>query len=484
MVRAPAVYPRDVSTSSLGDRAATWAVTQGLRQLAERDDAVGRGTRALLHCWRAAHDRAAQVLPCGVLYVETCPAYLGTLQGMTRWAARVAWKAAQQLVGWLEVTAAEAVSLGASLRPLPPGKRRGGRHLLLHPWQAMGLRIACGAMAAPAGPQARTVVLPRPAALGRLQAAQGPRTVAVCCPAHSDRHPSLVLWGNGGGQCMACGWRVAWVATASQLVLHPAQGQRLPAQGAHHHSAATTNTPPRGAAPSTGPVGGLVATRSSCTAHVGATLAAWQDKASRWQLARSPGHRLAGDPAHALAVAERRSAGPAATDRAQVAVVAGPGLPGRALLPDRLMSVSCMGRASWRDRWEARVQRWMLVDLDDVQGLDSCGPALGSALAAAALADHEVGQRVAVVRTGPTGLQVWVELAAPRHSPATWCRLPEVRRWHASLGARLLAVAHGLGAAAGHPDASVCAAGRFGRRPGWRVVRGKAYRSHLLALVA
>lgn len=287
---------------------------------------------------------------------------------------------------------------------------------------------------------------------------------------------------------MSCGWRVAWAAQGQQLQLHPARGHQHH-HNPHQHRTATTNSPPRGA-PSqrtaqAAPVGGLVATRSTASLHIGATLGAWQGKAGQWQLSRSRGHRLAGGPLQALQVAEARSAGPAATGKAQdAAVFAGPDLPGRAVLPDRLLSVSCMSRRSWSERWEARLQRWVLVDLDDVQGLDACGPALGSRLAQVALQDGEAGRQVAVVRTGPTGLQVWLQLAQPRHSPAVWSQHPEVRAWHHDLGQRLLQAAHSLGASGGYPDASACAAGRFGRRPGWRMMPdGSAFRAHLLASV-
>ena len=326
------------------------------------------------------------------------------------------------------------------------------------------------------------MVLPLPSSLERLQQPHGPRTVATCCPAHHDTDPSLVLWSNGGAQCMACGWRAAWRAEAGRLVLYPAQGYRTHHHKPHQHGITTTKHPPQHRARRAGPLGGYVATRSTASQHVGSTLAAWQQADGSWATARSPGHRLAGGPLEALAVAEARAAGPAATTQALEAAAYGGDLPSRALVPDRLLSVSCVRRAGpgWRAPWQPVLQRWMLVDLDDVQELDSCGPELGHQLAQAALADAEVGDRVAVVRTGPTGLQLWLELAQPRHSPAAWCALAEVRSWHAQLGARLLAVAHSLGASGGHPDASACAAGRWGRRPGWRVVDGKATRAALL----
>jgi hypothetical protein len=195
---------------------------------------------------------------------------------------------------------------------------------------------------------------------------------------------------------------------------------------------------------------------------------------------------VAGGVLQALQYAEQASSTPAAHDRAHEAAMFGAGLPSRAVLPDRLLSVSTMGRAQgggWSTPMVPRCQQWVLVDVDDVQ-LPEQAHALGPALAAAVRADAEASGRCAVVRTGPTGLQVWVELAHARHSAATWHQLPEVRAWHAALGERLLAVAQAHGAQGGHADASACAAGRFGRRPGWRLVDGAPYRAHLLHVVS
>lgn len=420
------------------------------------------------------------------MYVETCPAYLNTVDGVSRWAARTGWQAAREALGWCEGTVQQVLHLGGTLRALAQGVRRGGRHLLLEAWQAEALRRASGASSSLQGaPAAAPLVLPLPAGLERLQAARGPRTLALQCPVHSDHDPSLVLWKNGGAQCLACGWRAAWKVTEQGLVLYSSTGSGHAELCRSNQDRHNKDLPRRGTGAGTGgAVGGLVAERSTCETQVGTRLTAWRDRTGEWRQVRTAGHRLEGGVLQALEVAERRSAGPVATERAQLAaqLVSEADLPARAALPDQLLSVSCMRREHWSEQWEAQVQRWMLLDLDDVEGLDRCGPALGEELLRVALADPEVGDEVAVVRTSPTGLQVWVRLAQPRHSPAAWCRLPAVRGWHRSLGERLLAVARHLGASGGHADPSACAAGRFGRRPGWRMARGALYRAHLLAM--
>ena len=112
--------------------------------------------------------------------------------------------------------------------------------------------------------------------------------------------------------------------------------------------------------------------------------------------------------------------------------------------------------------------------MDDLDGLDHLdGEELGAALLAGALADTEAGDRGAVVRTGPTGLQIWIQLQEPRHSPGVWFSQECVEDWHSSLGGRLLSIAQDLGAVGGQNDLSACAAGRWGRRPGWRMTGGQ-----------
>lgn len=459
---------------------ASAVMERALRAAASSVGAVAVGVRAALHCW-SVQLRSAQRLPCGRWYVESCPSYLATVDGCTRWAAGLAWMLARRVVGWWEASTEQARALGVQLRRVKWGSRY-GRHLVLNDWQLAALRAACGQTACPA-----QVVLEGAEVLARF--ARGARTASVHCPMHDDSTPSLVLWANGGAQCMACQQgdgtapRWAWVARGTQLHLLPANGTST-ASALHQH-----NKSPHGAAqvPSaqpSGPVGGHVVRGAVHSGNISALLRAAVSRTGRILTWRTPGSRAAGGVLPALLLAEAHSSTPAAQQRAQEAAVYGAGLPARAALPDRLLSVSTMGRAagaSWSAPQVPRCQQWVLVDLDDVQ-LPAQAQALGLALAATVRTDSEASGRCAVIRTSPTGVQVWVELQEARHSAAAWHQLPDVRAWHAALGARLLSTAREHGAQGGHADASACAAGRFGRRPGWRLVGGVPYRAHLLCV--
>jgi hypothetical protein len=458
-------------------------VQRGLQAAASGVGALATGLRAALYGW-AVQLRHAVLLPCGRWYVESCPSYVATVEGCSRWAASLAWRLAQRVVGWLEASTAQARALGAPVRRVRWGTRY-GRHLVLHAWQLSALRAAAGVPAGAAG----ELLVDAGEALARLRG--GARTATVCCPLHGDRTPSLVLWASGGAQCMACQQqdgtapRWAWLPAGEQVRLLPAS-RTSTASSCHQH-----NKSPQGAArvPSAQPgepVGGHVARGQVRSGHTSALLRAHVGTSGRVATWRTPGSRVAGGVLQALQHAEQVSSTPAAQHRANEAATFGAGLPARAVLPDRLLSVSTMGRAQgggWATPMVPRCQQWVLVDVDDVQ-LPEHTHALGPALAAAVQVDGEASGRCAVVRTGPTGLQVWVELAHARHSAATWHQVPAVRSWHAALGERLLAVAHAHGAQGGHADASACAAGRFGRRPGWRLVDGTPYRAHLLHVVS
>ena len=76
--------------------------------------------------------------------------------------------------------------------------------------------------------------------------------------------------------------------------------------------------------------------------HVTALLRAHTDAAGRTRTWRTPGARAAGGVLAALVRADAASRTQAARDRAHDAALFGAGLPARAALPDRLLSVFLM----------------------------------------------------------------------------------------------------------------------------------------------
>lgn len=187
-------------------------------------------------------------------------------------------------------------------------------------------------------------------------------------------------------------------------------------------------------------------------------------------------------------------------------------------LPTDILSVSAMRPSGWREvkttsgdgasvptGWEPSAQQWVFFDLDDVDGLggvDGDGDALevdaygrdelkSSVATRAATAMIRVVRRSVelsgvcmVLRSGPCGLHIWAELREVRENPRGWFANAATRDWYARIGARLLDAARKAGASGGSVDMSSCAAGRFARRPGWRIRSdsGAPFRSHIITV--
>lgn len=474
---------------------------QAIRLLASRDDALGRGVRGLLYAWQHGHRSNLQPCDNGRWYIETCPAYIATVDGVSKWSARIAWTAVEEILDWQCASVQHVKSLGIKLRTLARGVRRGGRHLLLNGEQVAALDLAAateprhpatGYQRGPNRPSAGPGAIHPPrgrwlrarANTAQIQRLGRTRTVAVTCPAHQDRDPSLVLWSNGGAMCMSCGWRASWKIDGDQLFVKAAACENRVGESAHGHPITTTNTPSRPCIVASGPVGGQIATRSTNTRHAGSSLTEWQGKDGEWRRSRSAGHRLAGDLLDVLVRAEARSLGVAAEKAAEAAFY-GDGIPDRAIVSDKLVSTGCVVRSGgqgWIRRWTATVQRWVLIDLDDLHYADPSFAASfdASRLGDALRNDAECSGRFAVVETSHTGLQVWVELAQARFNPEQWFCKPEVREWYSALANRMLSAVHLQGVRGGHVDHSSCGSGRWGRRPGWRMKQGRLFRATLL----
>jgi hypothetical protein len=455
----------------------------------------------------------AQHLPSGHWYIELCPTYLSSIDGVTRWAADQAWKSFRQAIPWLEIPLAHAVGLGARIRSLKRGERW-GRHILISDKQRASILKAtllarergllsafgsdCIAHKAPAA------VVPLP---GRLRASRGPsarRTAATRCPLtnnhkHADRSPSLVLWRNGasetgGAMCMSCrvAWGVRYTTTHAHLYPTMKRGNTEPqlpqntalSEDQHNKNLVHTRSTP---------VGGFVGSRQATTTYVGACLRTHvADGLATTR--RSIGNAIAGDPLSALQWSESRSKGSSAEDKALVVgkVLGGTTLnTQKHLVPTSVCSVSQMRASEWESatwgtrpaKWEACEQRWVLFDLDGLENIPTNKDKLTDAILRVVRRDSEVSGKAAIVQTGPVGLQIWVELREARHSPARWFSVEAVSAWYRSLGERMLQATRRVGTSCGKVDMASCAPGRFGRRPGWRLLAdGTVFRSSLLGV--
>lgn len=193
-------------------------------------------------------------------------------------------------------------------------------------------------------------------------------------------------------------------------------------------------------------------------------------------------------PLEHLSWCQRYRAGPAAVARAGDRLAANhyaarPVDP-REVVPDTYASLDDHAHRSTRefsvrdglsvlvpvDFWPVRT-RWVGVDIDN---LDRVPDAAGLEAAGAAVVDHLRRSatwtgRCALVQTGPRGVQAWVELATDRLDPAGFYADPAVRAVLALLDAAVLGALRAHGAAGGHADPSVHAAGRLMRLPGPRI---------------
>ena len=447
-------------------------------------------SRAVCAFLIAIGERKAVIQPLGggCFYTEICPAYLTSCDGVTSWSARTAWKQLSDLVGWYEATAEEARELGAELRQRERG-RRYGRHLILSAEQLTTLRDAHGVAVrfgvipapqhAPHDADEHMIKLHR---LPQPKGAKGARTVAASCPLHDDKHPSLVLWRNanmisGGGLCMSCRSRFAVRYVGTTAFVRPPLGTAPQDDAIQDQQAQKTS----------GPVGGL------CVSHqAGGFVSAKLSADKLGTLTRSKGRQLKGDPISVLKWSDARSKGEKASENAAMLALSVDLLdaPPEAWSPTQLLSVSRMtpdrwtlDRFGWRpEGWKPLRQDWILIDIDDVGlGQVSDFSHMTDQLRRIIRRDPECSGRCAIVQTGPVGLQIWVELRESRKSPSTWHRLPEVVEWYETIGNRMLRAVRRCGGSGGYVDLACCAAGRFARRPGWRVLDdGTVWRTRLL----
>ena len=187
-----------------------------------------------------------QKLPNGFTYIEMCPTYIRTIRGCSSWAANEAWKTLKHAMGWKEASNAETIEMGAKLRPVRWGRRR-GRNLVLSPTDLQDLNAAYGSIQF-TPPMDTKTSLAYTELIGEVDVrpwwGESQRTQTVHCPIGSnhknnDKNPSLVLWQNPtakriGGMCLGCGQKFAVVFHGSKAKLYAPSGDRTDEIPASH----------------------------------------------------------------------------------------------------------------------------------------------------------------------------------------------------------------------------------------------------------
>lgn len=486
-------------------------ITAEILDCIKGEDAESIGCRAFLWCY-LLKSNSLQQLDDNRWYFELCPTYLSSLDGVTYWAARRGWSKIKSTLCWFEADRNTAAYLGAKLRSKRSGSRF-GRHVVVDGFKRHALDIAAGVAQASgcfdsfgsvSAPSTAIVAsIPVPTQWKRLQRISGrPRTAAVRCPntaghKHGDKKPSLVLWVNsdlksGGAQCMVCQSKgkpmtYSFSISNNQILLRDPAGLRVRQKA--KTQVEPTFTPPRHKQNPYVSVGGMSTAGEGAGRYVGASLLGCSESGKRW---RTQGQTLRSDPIAALSWSERRSRGPTATERAQyleACINPDDVYDISALTPTSLCSVSKMKPSKYEQKpwgvcpqgWEASSQEWVLIDIDDAINLDKVNTVIPSIVSEVCKSDNQLSGEYAVVRTGPVGFQVWCKLLKTRYNPVRWFKSIHVRAWYNSVASKILEQLKILGVSGGFIDMSSCAAGRYGRRPGWRMLEdGSVYRSTLL----
>jgi hypothetical protein len=340
----------------------------------------------------------------------------------------------------------------------------------------------------------------------------GGRGGMTLCPHHGDTDPSLRLFGSGlsgAGYCHGCSTSMHWTTAADGSTwVRPARkstrGSTAP-RSSFPFGSVETEAQTRIVVKPPAVLGGV---------RPGGRLGA----AAFVELAGVPGGYVAGSKGvrglkrtwarpvlETLVWADR--SGPATERAAHAASCAVlKGAHPEAVLPDRFLSVSPMRAASVDLRpiprgdqganramavptsFRPLSQEWVLVDVDDIDAHDSTVGAWREIstrrIARVIQGDPLLTGRCAVVETSPTGVQVWAELSEVQSNPREWWARRSTRTWYSALAAGVLASLRMAGRVGGHIDTSAASAGRYGRRPGWRLVDGLwPYRARLIACV-
>jgi hypothetical protein len=490
------------------------AVVDGL----DHAPALQRAAAALVQ--RIA-SRPRQRLADGRAYVELSIGFVARAATTSYGTSWTAWHAVLGVVGWSSLHAREVERLGGALRVLSRG-RRWGQHLALEEEALRAVEEVSREVVARGLVDDHVAFEPPPGSVRPIEIGRGR---AARCPWHDDRRPSMILnldeSGSGLAVCMACasadGRRLSahvsrlpsgeWVARLSASTLRWWTGEevdldldeRLPepvvALASGPWPGADLAAPPPDAVEEQVVTGGRALPGALPGGSGEVVLGRLDGAALRGSTAR-------GDLLAVLRRAETRSRSDRGESEAWTSAArlerAGPETDGRGYLPDRLVSVQRMMVASRRtilrrgaevsipDRWRPVAQEWVLLDLDRLaRSLASRTreqvEEVVHEIREIARGDEWLRGDYALVETSGSGVQVWMRLRSAV-DPIALSSSRFARAWLRGLARRVSDRLRSIGCGDALVDESAWGTHRFGRRPGWRLLRdGTPFRARLVS---
>jgi len=164
----------------------------------------------------------------------------------------------------------------------------------------------------------------------------------------------------------------------------------------------------------------------------------------------------------------------------------------RFFLPDLLVSTTAMTPSYWRklksgrnipDSYESKTRRWVLFDIDKINSsssIRSISDEFVRCIGNIVSTFERLDGSWALVQTSPSGLQLWLKLKGPVNA-AEFSRCVFTHEWLLEIGRMIESFLTELGADC-IIDETAWALNRFGRRPGWRMLKNKSvFRSRLVS---
>lgn len=456
---------------------------QKLLAITSSRPAVDHAVKALL--WRISshpHQRSDDFV-----YMELSIGYLTKLSSVSFGSSNTAWHTTHNHIRWKSIHKSAVESYGFKVRSLKRGQKW-GQHLLIDPVTYDAIREFAEWMVASDIWYPPGTINAYSSEWRTLDVMEVGNHLMARCAWHDDTNPSMIINVNkddhntGYGVCMACKTESG---RNMSVFIRRLNGNSWEGRPSMTCSQSNTN----------------IVRSSKRKALDGIHNPSGSGSPGRVVLARLNSRGLIGsygknDVLSALKWADR--SGDAAEKRAWTAAadfeMSPSGMPTE-FLPDRLISVSEMVACEWSSmtcsngefyipkRFRPTRQRWVLIDLDDFIQLRICmnKKNIHASIDNIVHRESSLSGRFAIVRTSHTGVQIWLQLNEPRN-PSEYFDNYKTKSMLADIGREISANLRSYGCTGGHVDHSAFAPGRFGRRPGWRLLSdGSPFRSSLIS---